>query len=86
MLTYLLVLLVGYVAGPKLNKFKVELKPELAKSWEISPDGLTYTFTLEPNVKMINLPPLNGRPPFTIALGPSIEMSAPRRISSAACV
>lgn len=27
------------------------VKPSLARSWEISPDGLTYTFTLTPGVK-----------------------------------
>src|SRR6266702_2807516 len=28
-----------------------DIIPGLAKSWEISPDQLTYTFTLQPNVK-----------------------------------
>ncbi len=35
--------------------------PSLAKSWEISPDGLTWTFKLHENVKWHNLPPVNGR-------------------------
>ena len=30
--------------------------------------------------------PLNGLPPFTIALGPSISMSAPSRASSLTCM
>jgi peptide/nickel transport system substrate-binding protein len=30
---------------------KFQLGPSLAKSWTISPDGLTYTFNLEPGVK-----------------------------------
>ena len=30
--------------------------------------------------------PLKGLPPFTIALGPSISMSAPRRASSLTCM
>src|SRR5207249_4488532 len=30
--------------------------------------------------------PLSGRPPFTIALGPSIAMSAPSRASSLTCM
>ena len=38
------------------------LEPELAKSWERSPDGLTFTFKIDPGVKWQNLPPLNGRP------------------------
>src|ERR671930_2751628 len=30
---------------------KLEIVPELAQRWEISPDGLAYTFTLRPNAK-----------------------------------
>ncbi|HEV7661887.1 MAG TPA: ABC transporter substrate-binding protein, partial [Chloroflexota bacterium] len=40
--------------------------PVLAKSYEISPDGLTYTIKLRDNVKWHNKPPVNGRP-FTSA-------------------
>jgi len=35
--------------------------PILVKSWEISPDGLTYTLKLRDNVKWHNKPPVNGR-------------------------
>ncbi len=28
-----------------------QVQPSLARSWTVSPDGLTYTFTLQPNVK-----------------------------------
>jgi peptide/nickel transport system substrate-binding protein len=35
--------------------------PLLAKSWEISPDSLSYTFHLQEGVKWQNVPPLNGR-------------------------
>jgi len=35
--------------------------PDLAKSWQISPDGLTYTFRLQEGVKFHNVPPTNGR-------------------------
>lgn len=35
--------------------------PVLAQSWEVSQDGLTYTFKMRPNVKFQNLPPVNGR-------------------------
>jgi peptide/nickel transport system substrate-binding protein len=35
--------------------------PLLAKSWDISPDGLTYTFHLQEGIKFQNLPPVNGR-------------------------
>lgn len=45
-----------YVAGKiyqSLLTYSPDLKPqpELAKSWTMSADGLTYTFDLEPNVK-----------------------------------
>jgi len=42
------------------------MAPSLAKSWEISTDGLAYTLHLQPNAKWHNLPPVNGRP-FTSA-------------------
>jgi peptide/nickel transport system substrate-binding protein len=35
--------------------------PALAQDWEISSDGLTVTYTLRPNVKFHNAPPVNGR-------------------------
>ncbi len=38
-----------------------ELGPQLASSWDTSPDGKTYTFHLRQGVKWQNLPPLNGR-------------------------
>ena len=37
-----------------------ELVPSLAKAWEISPDGLTYTFTLRENVKFSDGTPLTA--------------------------
>lgn len=36
--------------------------PSLAKSWEISPDGLIWTLKLREDVKWHNKPPMNGRP------------------------
>lgn len=35
-------------------------KPWLAKSWEISPDGMTYTFHLQPNAKWTDGQPLTA--------------------------
>ena len=39
-----------------------EIVPELAASWERSPDGLTFTFDITPGVTWQNVAPLNGRP------------------------
>ena len=38
-----------------------DVLPQLAASWESSPDNLTVTFKLQPNVKWQNRPPINGR-------------------------
>lgn len=35
----------------KYNKDSTKVEPSLAKSWDISPDGLTYTFHLQEGVK-----------------------------------
>ena len=53
--------LLVYKMGPGVNKYTVELAPEMARSWEQSPDGLTYTFKLATNAKFHNKPPVNGR-------------------------
>ena len=37
------------------------LRGQLAESWEISPDGLTYTFHIRKGVHWHNKPPMNGR-------------------------
>lgn len=54
--------LIGHVGGVVIDPFKFTLEPELAASWERSPDGLVQTFRLADGVKWQNLPPLNGRP------------------------
>ncbi|MGE3412588.1 MAG: ABC transporter substrate-binding protein [Dehalococcoidia bacterium] len=54
--------LIGVYGGPDADPFEVnKLQPELAKSWETSPDGLTYTFHLEQGVKWQNIAPVSGR-------------------------
>ena len=35
--------------------------PDAATSWEVSPDGLTYTYKLRPGMKFDPRPPTNGR-------------------------
>ncbi|MXZ45497.1 MAG: ABC transporter substrate-binding protein, partial [Chloroflexi bacterium] len=54
--------MLGMVDGVQKDPFKVELKPELAASWERSPDGATWTFQVQDGINWQNLPPLNGRP------------------------
>ena len=48
--------------GVEADVFNPGLGPELAQSWERSPDGLTFTFQMTPGVKWQNVAPLNGRP------------------------
>jgi len=38
-----------------------DIEGHLAQSYEVTPDGLTYTFKLRPNIKWQNIAPLNGR-------------------------
>jgi len=54
--------LLGIKGGPDVDLNKLTFEPELATSWERSPDGLTYTFKIKPGVKWQNIAPLNGRP------------------------
>lgn len=58
--------LVGHVSGFDVNVSKLETKPELARDWELTADGLSMTFNLRDDVKWQNVDPLNGRP-FTSA-------------------
>ncbi len=53
--------LLGIVRGPAADPYLLELEPELAQSWERSPDGLTFTFNITPGITWQNLPPLSGR-------------------------
>ena len=53
--------MIGFKRGPGADVFQSELEPELAASWERSPDGLTFTLNIQPNVTWQNIAPLNGR-------------------------
>src|SRR5437773_9208909 len=46
------------LVGQELGSYK--LAPALAHSWDISKDGLTYTFKLRPNVKFHDGTPFNA--------------------------
>ncbi len=54
--------MLGFRRGPAADVFQPEIVPELAESWERSPDGLTFTFQITPGVTWQNVAPLNGRP------------------------
>lgn len=43
------------------SDMNADVEPLMAKSWDISPDGLTYTFYTQQGVKFQNIPPVNGR-------------------------
>jgi peptide/nickel transport system substrate-binding protein len=45
-----------------LTRFKMDnsVEPDLATKWEVSPDGLTYTFTLRPGMKFSDGSPITG--------------------------
>ncbi len=40
---------------------KAPIVPDLAKSWEVSKNGKSYTFKLREGIKFHNVPPVNGR-------------------------
>ena len=48
--------------GPGIPAQAFIMEGDLAESWNISDDGLTYTFNMRPDAKWHNLPPMNGRP------------------------
>ncbi|MDE2697176.1 MAG: hypothetical protein OXH97_11810, partial [Chloroflexota bacterium] len=53
--------LLGMKGGAHKDPFLIELEPELASSWERTPDGTTFTFNIRDDINWQNLPPLNGR-------------------------
>lgn len=53
--------ILGFNRGVNLHPANIEIEPELAHSWERSPDGLSLTFNLRDDVYWQNVAPLNGR-------------------------
>ena len=53
--------LLGMKGGPHKDPFLIELEPELASSWERTPDGQVFTFGIRDDVYWQNIAPLNGR-------------------------
>ena len=47
--------------GARAHPTRYDLEPGVAKSWELSPDGMTYTWKLNGNIKFHNVAPVNGR-------------------------
>lgn len=58
--------LIDYKFGKDVPYGTDELEGDLAESWEVSEDGLTWTFQLRQGVKWQNVAPVNGRE-FTAA-------------------
>ena len=47
--------------GATAHPFLVEVEPDLAESWEASPDNTEFTFHLRQGIKTHNVEPTNGR-------------------------
>ncbi len=47
--------------GEQVGYTGVKILPNMAESWQVSPDATEYTFTLRKDLKWQNKPPVNGR-------------------------
>jgi ABC-type oligopeptide transport system substrate-binding subunit len=60
---------------------ELQVEPDLAESWKISPDGLVYTFTLRPGLTFADGKPLTAQDvkySWTRALNPDLESHTAR--------
>lgn len=53
--------LLKYDSGPGVGPNSFVPVPDLAEKYDVSKDGLTYTFTIRANAKWQNKPPMSGR-------------------------
>ncbi|MFN8640003.1 MAG: ABC transporter substrate-binding protein, partial [Dehalococcoidia bacterium] len=65
--------LVRGVFGPRANPSLINVEPDLAENWEVSPDQTTFTFHLRKGVKFHNVAPVNGREFTSADVRASIE-------------
>ncbi|MFN8638912.1 MAG: ABC transporter substrate-binding protein [Dehalococcoidia bacterium] len=65
--------LVRGVFGPRANPALINVEPDLAESWEVSPDQTVFTFHLRKGVKFHNVAPVNGREFTSADVRASIE-------------
>ncbi len=47
--------------GPGYSPYEIHIEPDLAEGYELSDDGLTYTFRLHPGIHWQDVAPLDGR-------------------------
>jgi len=50
------------------------MEPDMARSWEVSPDGLTWTFRMRDDIRWHDKPPVNGRPLTAADVGWTIDL------------
>ncbi len=65
--------LIRGVFGAKANPALINVEPDLAEKWEVSPDATQFTFHLRQGVKFHNVAPVNGRELTSADVKASIE-------------